>query len=191
MNGSYFDCLPLEIVSIILSSGKSLFLFSQAYPDLREDVIQDFIRISNVMLYKICENIINDLEISWYTVTYYMLSKLKIISDENATTLDQLRRVAIGDFLIYEGIIGIDEHINYGDTNNEYYISASIVSLHTDKYKVYEYIKDHNLYVRYGLNIFSWIYINILQSSIKNIVLSPDLDCNVMKDIIKLIDKDF
>lgn len=191
MEASYFDYLPMEITSLILSSGESLMSFSQAYPNLREGVIKDFFRKSDMKFYKICENIINDLGISWYTVTYYILFELKIVLDEDVTVSNRLR-IALDYFINYEGDIVIDENINYGDTNNEYHISVSIVTLYSGRYhRIYEYIRDHKLYVRYGLNIFSWIYLNIVGNKFKNIVLSPDLDCNVMKDIIKLIDEDF
>lgn len=190
---SYFEYLPTELVLIISRNGKYLKRISEAWPDIGEKIIPLFVRQEDGEIYNDFDNITKDLNITWYEATLFLLDDLDYVggTKRKGLTLKGYIKFAISDFNDNSGTHTVGEEINGTDVFYAKYISLSIYAIYAHKHDLYNYIIHERKLSNRKQFIFSWLYINMIERKYKNIVLSPDLDCDVMRNIIRLLDENF
>lgn len=185
---TYFEALPIElIVKILYNDEISLPEFVEAYPELTENTLKEYTRTYYPEIYKILVNISKDLGVSF-----------KMLLTE---TLQWMRNTGDGFKASMEA--AVEYHNSYLNKNfgHEFMVVTdltAIILLYKNYKKVYDYMVSYNInkvsglygdilkeYPHYPL-IYIWIYDMLYSKDYKGMIISDNLDCKIIKDILKI-----
>jgi hypothetical protein len=188
---TYFDALPIEvIVKIMYNNETSMPSFLEAYPELTENVLVSFLRTFYPEIYKILSVINKDLDVSFKMLLSETLQLMHSNSDyfeESLHSAEEYHRIWLSE--------SYDISITIVDL-------TGIILLYKNYKKVYEYMVSNNInkvsglyddilkdYPNYPL-IFIWVCDMLFLKDYKEMIISDNLDCGVVKDILKITDKE-
>lgn len=190
---SYFDMIPTELFVFILDD-KTFLDFIEAFPSLSEGTIKIILNKYDPEIYADINNIMKNVNISWKDMMEPLIIQRELVGRNRSL------RSSIVEILNIEkrSIIKLDLSSKIHDTSDVYYplmidtynISLALLVLNKSYDNLFNYIIDKGLYSKYGLEIFTFIWLNI-HGHIKNIVLNVDLNFEIIQDIIRLSDINF
>lgn len=184
---SYFDILPPEITAKFFND-LSLYQFLEAYPYLSENVIRSYIYIHDKTLYKQFTEIVKDFDTDWVEVTGFLFDDAWLM-DGNSYRLNIMIDTDIEFFK--ENILQHPQDYEDDLTENiprfQFADWLSVIMIYRDYPTLYKTVVDYELHKKYGTSIFYWMNANLRSGDIKNVILSPDLDPNDMKLMIRSI----
>lgn len=172
---SYIDILPPEIIVKFLNN-RSLYDFVTLFPHVKDDIIKEYVHLYNKDLYRDLISVIKDLNITWYDATCYVFTDNMYMSDL-FTDLDGVVDTKIGRFKFSSILctLEVTKWISHITEETNTYLAA--VMMYKNFNSTYEFIVSNYLHIKYGVNIFYFIYVNLVSSD-------TSMDSDIMKNLL-------
>lgn len=182
---SYFDILPTEVTYKIIDDDTIITNFLRTYPQLAGVLIKTYIFKYGEIMKKDLMQISNDLNLSWDTIMTSQLTS-KCIGAERWLDFWYTQRVGHlcsimkndpSHFKTSRGIHVVE------DKNDD--VIRGVIIICREYHNLYKLIVSKKFHIKYGIDIFEYLCMNITTNNVKNILFSTTLS---HEDVLQILE---